>query len=112
MRLLEWIWNEAIYYGFWTWLCFATIAFVAARFGGLLGTLGGFVVIGITVIVLDIRWVFDEMKNHPEDGKDADMIFFFVTLIRAAVFNLMLSPISVLGWRLFRKRRQKAARKP
>lgn len=77
MPLLEWIWSEATHYGALTWICFVAVAYASARFGGLLGALGGAGLIGAAVLILDVNWVWDQMQNHPENGKDADMIFFF-----------------------------------
>ena len=51
------------------------------------------------LIVLDVRWIFDEMRNHPENGPDADFIFWFGALTRLAV-NAILVPISLIGWRV------------
>lgn len=65
--------------------------------------LGVFVVTGI-LLTLDVNWIFADMRDHPENGRDADGIFMFGVALRVVVFNLLLLPVSFLGLFLFRRR--------
>ena len=91
------------WYG-WLWLAFIAIAFCTARFAGSCGILLNVGLIAIILCVLDSHWIYDEMQNHPKNGRDADGIFMFGVLLRIVVFNLLLLPVSLLGLRLFRRR--------
>ena len=97
------------WYG-WLWLGFVAVAFCTTRFMGGFGCLlSGFVIAGI-LLVLDVNWIYDDMRHHPENGRDADFIFMFGVLIRVVVFNLLLLPVSFLGaWLRRRSRTAKLA---
>ena len=95
--------NDICWYG-WLWLGFIAIAFCSARFAGCFGILLGVGLIAIILCVLDIRWIYDEMQNHPGNGRDADGIFILGLLLRIVIINLLLLPVRLLGLRLFRRR--------
>ena len=91
------------WYG-WLWLPFIAIAFCSARFAGCFGILLSVVLIAVALLILDTRWIYDEMQNHPENGRDADGVFMFGVFLRVVVFNLLLLPVSLVGFWLFRRR--------
>jgi hypothetical protein len=94
---------------YWPWyLCFAVIAFCLGRWLGGLGLLLSAVAISALIMFIEVHSVFHDMREHPESGRDADMIFWFGVLCRLVVYNLAFLPIGLLGWRL-RARHRRAA---
>ena len=56
--------------------------------------------IAAIIVFLDVRWIWDQMQNHAEEGRDADFVFWFGVLGRILVFNAFLAPVSFVGlWR-------------
>jgi hypothetical protein len=94
-----WVVYEIVWYGWW-WALFVSFAFVTGYFFRWFGPLLTIAAISIVLVVLDVRWIFDEMRHHPENGRDADFIFWFGVMARLAVFNAILVPISLIGWRV------------
>ena len=99
---------------YWPWyLCFAVIAFCLGRWLGglwlLLGLVPNALVISALIIFMEVRSVFDDMRDHPEWGRDADFVFWFGVLCRIVFYNLVFLLVGMLGWRL-RTRRLRAAR--
>ncbi|MCE9603746.1 MAG: hypothetical protein K8U03_02460 [Planctomycetia bacterium] len=73
-----------------------TVTFCAARFGGLLGTLGGHVLVACAVVALDVAWIQSEMHNPNWDGApDADLVFFFGVIVRVVLINTVLLPFAI-----------------
>jgi len=65
-------------------------------------------VIAAILLVLDMNWIFDDMRRHPENERDADFVFMLGVFIRIIVFNLLLLPVNVLGgWLRWRDRAAK-----
>jgi hypothetical protein len=56
--------------------------------------------ISLLLVAIDVHWIFDEMRHHPENGRDADFYFWFGVLARLVVFNGILAPVSLIGWRV------------
>src|SRR5689334_23315709 len=96
MVFLRMVFYDITYYGAW-WLLFIAISFFAARYAGWIGAVLSPLVIAGVIVVLDIRWIFDEMQHHPENGRDADLIFWFGMLCRVVFFNAFLTPVALLG---------------
>ena len=96
---------EIWWYGLLNWIIFIAIAFCASRFLGCFDMLLSVFVVAVTLLLLDVNWIFDDMRDHPENGRDADMIFMLGVALRVVVFNLLLLPVSLFGLRLFRRRR-------
>ena len=100
MNLLLWALLQLLSYGAFTWLFFVSIAFCAARFGGMLGMFAGDFVIALIIFILDARWVTAAMNAPDWDGTpDMDIIFFFGLLIRVLLINSMLLAVTFLGLR-------------
>ncbi len=109
MNLLRLALYEVTYYGPIFWFGCIAITFLASRYLGWPGALLSPLVVAAIVVVLDVNWIWDQMRNHPENGRDADMIFFFGLLCRVLLFNLMLVPVGLLGlWMRYRRRIQVA----
>jgi hypothetical protein len=82
-------------------VCFAAIAFVAARFWGLLGMFAGHIVVALTVTFLDVRWVQAAMHAPNWDGTpDMDIVFTIGLLIRIMLINIILLPVTYIALRL------------
>jgi len=91
---------EVIYYGSLAWSAFIAITFYSARYLGWIGALLSPTIIAAIIVFLDVRWIWNQMQYHPEEGKDADGVFLFGVLCRILLFNGMLVPVSYLGlWR-------------
>lgn len=93
-------------YGIVLWALFLAIAFCGTRYLRWFGFLLVPVVITLLVIGLDIHWIFQDMREHPENGRDADFIFWFGVLCRIVLLNIVLIPVSILGLRLWPRRRK------
>ena len=52
------------------------------------------------IVPIDVAWIFDEMRNHPENERDADMVFWFGVFVRTFLFNMVLIPVSIAGLKL------------
>lgn len=86
-------------YGIVGWMVFATLAFVAARFGRFWGIVAGQVLIALLVAVLDVQWIQAEMHRPSWDAQpDQDFVFTMGVLIRAVLVNTFLLPVSAVGW--------------
>ena len=92
MNLLEIAVHEIGHYAWW-WLVFIAIAYCSGRYLGVIGLVIGLAAVSSLIVILDLRWVFDDMRNHPEHGRDADFVFWFGVLCRIVLFNVILSPV-------------------
>lgn len=90
---------EIGWYGLW-WILFIVLAYCSARHLGWLGILGGIILLAVVIVIIDVSWIFKDMRQHPENGRDADFVFWFGVLCRIALFNVVLSPVSVIGLKL------------
>ncbi|SFJ16988.1 hypothetical protein [Planctomicrobium piriforme] len=91
--------SQLAIYGVLWWLAFISLAFVAARLGGIGGILAGQVLIAIVVAGLDIQWIQAEMHRPDWDGEpDQDIVFVIGMLIRIVLVNTVLLPVSVCGF--------------
>ena len=98
MKLLLIPFYEVYWYGLW-WLPFIAIAYCLSRYLGWLGIIGGVFLVSIMIVFIDVHWIFKDMREHPENGRDADIVFWFGVLCRIILFNLVLIPVSVIGKR-------------
>ena len=89
---------EILWYGLW-WLPFIAIAYCAARYLGWVGSLTGAFLICVIIVFVDVNWIFKDMRQHPENGRDADFVFWLGVLFRMVLFNLVLLPVSIRGLR-------------
>ena len=106
MNIVHWAFYEIAWYGLW-WILFIGIAFFAARYLGWPGVFGGGFVIFVCVMYIDLHWVFEEMRLHPETGRDADGPFFVFVLMRAGLINLLLLSINFIALKLRARARNK-----
>jgi hypothetical protein len=93
LRLAGW---EIAWYRAW-WLCFIAIAFLSARYLRWWGIFVGWLAISLIIFGLDVHWIFQDMRQHPENGRDADFVFWFGVLCRIVFFNVLLLPVSAVG---------------
>lgn len=100
---------EIVYYAAW-WLAFIPIAYCSARYLG--GIFAGAAILSTFIIFIDVNWIFDDMRQHPENGRDADIVFWFGVLCRIALFNAVLLPVSVAGLLLRARCREQMNPKP
>ena len=99
MNLLRLAIYEVVYYGP-IWIGFIAITYCASRYAGWIGALLCPAAIAGTIVFLDVRWIWDQMQHHPEEGRDADFVFWFGVLGRILLFNALLVPVSGVGlWR-------------
>ncbi len=98
MNLLRLILHEMVWYGFW-WLPLIGLAGCFARYLGWPGFFIGALLISVLIVFLDARWIFQEMREHPENGRDADFVFWFGVLCRMLLFNIVLLPATFAGLR-------------
>jgi len=96
MNLLLWPFYEIIWYGLW-WLPFIAIAYCSTRYLRWFGIIGGPFVVSVLIIFIDVHWIFKDMREHPENGRDADFVFWFGVLGRIVLFNLVLLPATISG---------------
>lgn len=96
MNLLQVAFFEVVWYGAW-WLCFIAVAFFFARYLRWVGVLIGVLVISVFIVCLDVNWIFQDMRVHPENGRDADFVFWLGVLLRVVFFNTLLSPVTLIG---------------
>lgn len=96
---------EIGWYGLW-WIPFIAIAYCSARYLGWLGVVVGVIVLALAIVLIDVRWMFADMRQHPEHGRDADFVFWFGVMCRVVLFNVLLLPVSVIGLRLRARHRQ------
>jgi hypothetical protein len=99
MNLLLWPFYEIIWYGLW-WLCFVAIAYCSARYLGWFGVFAGAFFVSVLIVAIDVHWIFKDMQEHSENGRDADFVFWFGVLCRIVFFNIVLLPATVIGLRL------------
>jgi len=93
---------EIYWYGFW-WLPFIAIAYGVTRCLGWPGIIASIVIVSMMILFIDVHWIFKDMNEHPENGRDADAIFWFGVFCRITFFNIVLVPASIVGW-MFRAR--------
>ena len=77
-----------------------TLPYALARLVGWPGIILAHIVIGMSVLYWDIRWVQEEMgkPGWEKTGKpDLDMIFMFGALFRIVVINVLVTPGGILG---------------
>lgn len=63
MSVLSWAVGELQSYGILCWLPLIAIAFLASRYGGIAGIVGGHLLVGFVVMVLDGLWIQSEMRT-------------------------------------------------
>ena len=103
MSVLRLAFFEMLSYGP-AWLGFVAVAFLAARFAGLLGVLLGHLLVALAVAALDVQWVQAEMRKPGYDGQpDQDFVFMIGVLVRVILVNTLLLPISALALRTRRR---------
>lgn len=90
------IYCEISLYGAWWWI-FAAIAYATARYCPSAGIRIGMLLIGVLLVAIDVDWIFTEMREHPENGRDADGIFWMGLIGRFLIFNMILLPVSITG---------------
>ncbi len=90
----------------WWWVLFIAIAYSSTRYLGWFGFIATVLIVSVVIMVIDVHWIFDDMRNHPENGRDADFVFGFGVLCRIILFNLLLVPVGILGRRIRARRRQ------
>jgi|GEM_PF-5346548 hypothetical protein len=95
---------EIVYYAGW-WLAFIPIAYCPARYFGWSGVFVGAAVLSLLVVQIDVNWIFDDMRQHPENGRDAGIVFWFGVLCRISLFKSVLLPFSAIGLLLRSRRR-------
>ena len=109
MPIVDWAISQALSYSVITWCIWVAVAFLAARFGHIPGSVFGHLIVGCTVMVLDVRWIQSEMARPGWKGApDMDIVFYIGTLLRVLLISSMLLPVSLLGL-LSRRRRAKQA---
>lgn len=101
---------EIYWYGLW-WLPFIAIAYCATRYLGWLGFIPTVLIISLMIVFIDVHWIFKDMREHPENGRDADFVFWFGVLCRIVLFNIVLVPAGIIGLR-FRARSRRLADEP
>src|SRR4051812_28085503 len=97
---------EISWYGAW-WLAFIAIALVGSRYFGCRGAVIGAIGLTILIYILDSVWISSAIKNHPEHGRDTDFVFMLGVLLRAVLFNIVLTPVTIFAFWL-RKRSRSA----
>jgi hypothetical protein len=101
--------SQPLSYGFGL-VCFATIAFCAARFWGMAGMFAGHIALAVIVAVLDVRWVQSAMRAPDWDGTpDMDIVFTIGLSIRIVLINTILLPVTFIALRM-RSRSRKTMR--
>jgi hypothetical protein len=105
MNFLQFIYYEAAFYWPW-WLCFIAIAFVLARYLGWFGLVVSIPIVSALIFVIEVHSVFQDMKQFPNSGRDADGVFFFGVLCRIVFYNACLLPVSIFGVTLRRRRKR------
>jgi len=95
---MSWFLSQLVSYGFFTLLAVVVCAYVFARKGGWPAVILGHLGIAALIIVLDIRWIQEEMSRSDWNGSpDMDIIFSFGVFLRILLINTLLLPISLLG---------------
>jgi len=61
------------------------------------------------VMFIDVNWIFKDMREHPESGRDADFVFLFGVACRIVFFNILLLPATITGLKLRLRSRRIAA---
>ena len=105
MKLLLVPLYEIIWYGLW-WLPLIAIAYCSTRYLGWLGLVVGGLLASVLIVFVDIHWIFKDMREHPENGRDADFVFWFGVLCRIALFNVVLLPATIAGLKFWQRRRR------
>ena len=106
MQLLLLLLSQLLSYGALGWAAFLSVAFCAARFGGLPGLFAGQVVIAALVTVLDVRWVTTALSVPGWDGSpDLDFVFVVGWIIRVLLINTFLLAVSIPALRLWQRHR-------
>jgi len=91
---------------YWPWyVCFGVIAFCFGRWLGRLGLLPSVLIISALIVVIELRSVYQDMRERPELGRDADFVFWFGVLCRLIVYNLAFLPVGIMGGKLRGKHR-------
>lgn len=96
MTLLQLALSEIAFYGAW-WLLFVPIAYAAARWLGGRGILVGALLLAAAVTLIDLRWMMEEVRLHPDGELDPDWLFWIGVALRIAFLNLVLLPATVAG---------------
>jgi hypothetical protein len=102
--------TEVVWYGAW-WIAFGIIAFAATRYLGCAGVLASFALMAVLLYVLDILWIAKDMRQHPENERDMDFVFMFGVLCRIVGFNVILLPMSLLGYFVRERLRRSQSRR-
>jgi hypothetical protein len=89
---------EIYWYSFW-WLPFIAIAYCATRYLGWPGIIASSFVVSFMIMFIDVHWIFKDMREHPENGRDADFVFWFGVLCRIVLFNIVLVTANIIGLR-------------
>lgn len=112
VNAIDLIFSQLVSYEPQTWIAFVAIAFFASRFGGLFGILASHAIVGIIVVLLDVRWITTEMHAPNWNGvPDMDFVFMVGVILRVLLVNAVLLPIALLSLRL-RKSKSLAPQKP
>ena len=106
MNFLLFLRNEAAFYWAW-WLCFVIIAFCGGRWLRWLGVVASVFIISALVVGIEVHSVFQDMREQPNSGRDADFVFWFGVSCRIVIYNILFLPVSIAGLRL-RDRRKKS----
>jgi hypothetical protein len=104
MNLLLFLRNEAAFYWAW-WLCFLVIAFCGARWFWWFGVVASALIISALILGIEVHSVFQDMREHPDWGRDADFVFWFGVLCRIVIYNIFFLPVSIVGLKLRKRTR-------
>jgi hypothetical protein len=81
-------------------------AHCSARYLGWLGFILGAFIVSALIVLLDVRWIFQDMRQHPQNGRDADFLFWLEVLGRIVLLNGVLLPATITGLRLRARHRR------
>ncbi len=65
--------------------------------------------ISMMINAVEVHSVFKDMRERPELGRDADVVFWVGVLFRMVVYNVLVLPFGILG-RWLRARRLRVMR--
>jgi type VI protein secretion system component VasK len=106
MNLLNFALRELLSYNMLSWCAFIAVAFLAARFGGLLGMFAGHFVIAGLVAALDVHWVTTAMRAPDWPGTpEFDFVFMIGVIVRVILINTVLFVVTIPALRRWARTR-------